>query len=216
MKYGVDLAVWAHEHSYERLFPVYNRVVVPSPSPNSPYIDPRAPVHITTGDVKTSSLNEIWTIWVEKSKKRIDSVNTNCEFHTEMLLQAQLVAEKRLMLSWRESQNGLHLGISIFLEVLCFRFTNLKLVQIHRLWLHKTVCIQLNSSETAASECWSGWQSDWPDMVGQTQPWAIWGTLRKIINVCKHWRLSSNLFYLNTFLSNLKLKDPLIFFSSVL
>ena len=62
MKYGVDLAVWAHEHSYERLFPVYNRVVVPSPSPNSPYIDPRAPVHITTGDVKTSSLNEILAI----------------------------------------------------------------------------------------------------------------------------------------------------------
>ena len=52
MKYGVDLAVWAHEHSYERLFPVYNRSVVPGPFPDRPYTDPRAPVHITTGDVK--------------------------------------------------------------------------------------------------------------------------------------------------------------------
>jgi len=48
-KYGVDLAVWAHEHSYERLLPVMNRTVVPSPQPDQPYTDPRAPVHITTG-----------------------------------------------------------------------------------------------------------------------------------------------------------------------
>jgi len=48
-KYGVDVAVWAHEHSYERLFPIYNRTVVPSPDPEEPYVDPRAPVHVTTG-----------------------------------------------------------------------------------------------------------------------------------------------------------------------
>ena len=48
-KYGVDLAVWAHEHSYERLLPVMNRTVVPSPQPDQPYTDPQAPVHITTG-----------------------------------------------------------------------------------------------------------------------------------------------------------------------
>ena len=28
-KYGVDLAVWAHEHSYERLLPLYNRKIMP-------------------------------------------------------------------------------------------------------------------------------------------------------------------------------------------
>jgi len=49
VKYGVDLAVWAHEHSYERLYPTYNRTIIPSPDPSLPYIDPRAPVHITTG-----------------------------------------------------------------------------------------------------------------------------------------------------------------------
>jgi len=49
MKYGVDLAIWAHEHSYERIYPINNRTVVPSPDPSLPYVDPRAPVHITTG-----------------------------------------------------------------------------------------------------------------------------------------------------------------------
>jgi len=48
-KYGVDLAFWAHEHSYERLFPVFNRTIVMSPDPDEPYTDPKAPVHITTG-----------------------------------------------------------------------------------------------------------------------------------------------------------------------
>lgn len=49
MEYGVDLAVWAHEHSYERLLPTYNRTVVPSADSNHPYTNPLAPIHITTG-----------------------------------------------------------------------------------------------------------------------------------------------------------------------
>lgn len=47
-KYGVDLAVWAHEHSYERLWPMYNYTVL-NGSTEAPYTNPRAPVHITTG-----------------------------------------------------------------------------------------------------------------------------------------------------------------------
>ncbi len=27
--HGVDLAVWAHEHNYERLLPIYNRQMMP-------------------------------------------------------------------------------------------------------------------------------------------------------------------------------------------
>ncbi|XP_005108444.1 acid phosphatase type 7 [Aplysia californica] len=47
-EYGVDIALWAHEHSYERLWPVYNRKVY-NGSYSKPYTNPGAPVHITTG-----------------------------------------------------------------------------------------------------------------------------------------------------------------------
>ncbi|XP_066983960.1 acid phosphatase type 7-like [Macrobrachium rosenbergii] len=46
--YGVDLAVWAHEHSYERLWPLYNYTVV-NGSMEEPYTNPPVPVHFTTG-----------------------------------------------------------------------------------------------------------------------------------------------------------------------
>lgn len=47
-KHGVDVEFWAHEHSYERLLPVYNHKVY-NGSTDKPYTNPRAPVHITTG-----------------------------------------------------------------------------------------------------------------------------------------------------------------------
>ncbi|KAL3196669.1 hypothetical protein MRX96_045144, partial [Rhipicephalus microplus] len=47
-KYGVDLEFWAHEHSYERLWPVYDRQVY-NGSVEAPYKNPGAPVHIITG-----------------------------------------------------------------------------------------------------------------------------------------------------------------------
>lgn len=47
-KYGVDLMLWAHEHSYERLFPIYNRQIC-NGSVEQPYTNPCAPVHLTTG-----------------------------------------------------------------------------------------------------------------------------------------------------------------------
>ncbi|KAJ7374236.1 hypothetical protein OS493_007313 [Desmophyllum pertusum] len=47
-KYGVDLGIWAHEHSYERLLPLYNWQVC-NGSREEPYTNPCAPVHITTG-----------------------------------------------------------------------------------------------------------------------------------------------------------------------
>jgi len=45
-KYGVDLSIWAHEHSYERLYPVYNYTVY---SDDNAYVNPKAPVHVITG-----------------------------------------------------------------------------------------------------------------------------------------------------------------------
>lgn len=46
--YGVDLVIWAHEHSYERLWPLY-KYKVQNGSYAEPYRNPRAPVHIITG-----------------------------------------------------------------------------------------------------------------------------------------------------------------------
>ncbi|UYV66162.1 ACP7 [Cordylochernes scorpioides] len=47
-KYGVDVAFWAHQHSYERMLPLYSsRIYIGSLE--SPYTNPRATVHITTG-----------------------------------------------------------------------------------------------------------------------------------------------------------------------
>uniref|UniRef100_A0A3Q2ZCJ5 Purple acid phosphatase n=1 Tax=Kryptolebias marmoratus TaxID=37003 RepID=A0A3Q2ZCJ5_KRYMA len=46
--YGVDLELWAHEHTYERLWPVYGDKVY-NGSTEQPYVNPKAPVHIITG-----------------------------------------------------------------------------------------------------------------------------------------------------------------------
>ncbi|PFX17445.1 Iron/zinc purple acid phosphatase-like protein [Stylophora pistillata] len=47
-RHGVDVEFWAHEHSYERLYPVYDHEIRGG-SKEQPYTNPRAPVHITTG-----------------------------------------------------------------------------------------------------------------------------------------------------------------------
>ncbi|XP_011301177.1 iron/zinc purple acid phosphatase-like protein [Fopius arisanus] len=47
-EHRVDLELWAHEHSYERLFPMYNFKVM-NGSYEKPYKNYRAPVHIVTG-----------------------------------------------------------------------------------------------------------------------------------------------------------------------
>lgn len=49
-KYQVDLAFWAHEHTYERFFPMYeNQVVNSTNDPSDPYHNPAATVHVVTG-----------------------------------------------------------------------------------------------------------------------------------------------------------------------
>ncbi|KAF5294079.1 hypothetical protein FQA39_LY13553 [Lamprigera yunnana] len=44
----VDVLIWAHEHSYERLWPIYDFKVFNNADKNR-YLNPPAPVHIVTG-----------------------------------------------------------------------------------------------------------------------------------------------------------------------
>lgn len=47
-KYGVDVEFWAHEHCYERFWPLYD-YKVKNGSTEFPYTNPKAPIHIVTG-----------------------------------------------------------------------------------------------------------------------------------------------------------------------
>ena len=58
-KYGVDLELWAHEHSYERLWPIYNYQVF-NGSEEEPYTNPGAPVHIGKHKIR-------WAIFCRKN-----------------------------------------------------------------------------------------------------------------------------------------------------
>ncbi|KAE8585857.1 hypothetical protein XENTR_v10021478 [Xenopus tropicalis] len=71
-KYGVDLEIWAHEHSYERLWPVYNYTVYKGSS-ESPYTNPLAPVHIITGSAGCNErLDPFFPLHREWSALRIE------------------------------------------------------------------------------------------------------------------------------------------------
>ncbi|BFZ11866.1 hypothetical protein BsWGS_14905 [Bradybaena similaris] len=54
---GVDVAIWAHEHSYERLWPIYNQEVR-NGSYDQPYTNPDGIVHIITGSAGCSEHHE--------------------------------------------------------------------------------------------------------------------------------------------------------------
>lgn len=47
-QYGVDIELWAHEHCYERMWPMYNYTVF-NGSLAEPYVNPGAPIHIISG-----------------------------------------------------------------------------------------------------------------------------------------------------------------------
>ena len=39
--YSVDLFIGAHEHSYERLYPMYNYTILSGADDHNPYVNPR-------------------------------------------------------------------------------------------------------------------------------------------------------------------------------
>ena len=55
-QYGVDIIIEAHEHSYERLWPVFNDTVTAHN-----YSNPKAPVHLISG---AAGCNEAYGICV--------------------------------------------------------------------------------------------------------------------------------------------------------
>ncbi len=59
LKYDVDLTFWAHEHNYERLWPIYNYTVY-NGTEEAPYTNPGAPVHITTGSAGCQERHDGW------------------------------------------------------------------------------------------------------------------------------------------------------------
>lgn len=46
--YGVDMHIYAHEHTYERFYPIYDYKMY-NGSTAAPYVNPNAPIHIITG-----------------------------------------------------------------------------------------------------------------------------------------------------------------------
>ena len=48
-RYKVDLAIWAHEHTYERSWPVYKSQVINNENHQSPYHNPNSTVHVVSG-----------------------------------------------------------------------------------------------------------------------------------------------------------------------
>ncbi|XP_038077012.1 acid phosphatase type 7-like [Patiria miniata] len=60
-KNGVDMEIWAHEHNYERLWPVYQEKVY-NGSKDAPYTNPKAPVHITTGSAGCQERHDIFSL----------------------------------------------------------------------------------------------------------------------------------------------------------
>lgn len=60
LKHKVDLEIWAHEHSYERLWPIYDFKVY-NGSYNEPYTNYKAPVHIITGSAGCKEGREKFT-----------------------------------------------------------------------------------------------------------------------------------------------------------
>lgn len=49
--YGVDLAIWGHDHSYERTYPVFQEEPLSNStsSAGEPYYNPGAPIHVVAG-----------------------------------------------------------------------------------------------------------------------------------------------------------------------
>lgn len=65
LRYGVDIAIWGHNHCYERSYPMQNSTPnnTRTGSASQPYNTPQAPIHITVG----TGGKELYTSWATKA-----------------------------------------------------------------------------------------------------------------------------------------------------
>jgi len=75
-KYGVDILIWAHEHSYERTWPVFNFNVT-----QKNYVNPMAPIHLITGAGGCNEDNGLCVNPIRHSKGDWSAFRTEGPFH---------------------------------------------------------------------------------------------------------------------------------------
>ena len=80
MENNVDVAIWAHEHYYERFWPMYNYTVMNGTTKkDQPYNNARAPLHIITGSAVSTS-NKITLNIMRKIEMIIKSEHSSAIF----------------------------------------------------------------------------------------------------------------------------------------
>ena len=74
--YGVDIQLWAHEHSYERTWPVYDFNVT-----QKDYNQPKAPIHLITGAAGCNESDGLCLNPILRSKGEWSAFRTKGIFH---------------------------------------------------------------------------------------------------------------------------------------
>ncbi|XP_064622979.1 acid phosphatase type 7-like [Lineus longissimus] len=94
-KYGVDVQVAAHEHSYERMWPVYNMRVCNGS--RAPYTNPNAPVHIVTGSAGNSEHQSPFfrVPWVWSAKRSDDYGFNIIKVHNKTHINIQFLSQNK-------------------------------------------------------------------------------------------------------------------------
>lgn len=88
-RYGVDVEIWAHEHCYERTWPIYNYTVF-NGSASAPYHNPKAPVHIITGAAGNKEGREPFFKNIPKWSAFHSQVTFHLKIHLSLLLMVYL------------------------------------------------------------------------------------------------------------------------------
>jgi hypothetical protein len=89
-QYNVDLAIWGHDHDYERSYPVYQGI--PSDTSDGPYINPSDTIHIVAGMAGASLRNgwdpqPSWSAYREAEFGHVRiTVTTDGNLHSEFVV----------------------------------------------------------------------------------------------------------------------------------